>query len=197
MKDSSLTRVRFIAKIGILSAIAFVLTSIDFPLWFAPTFYKLDFSEVIALIGTYALGPLAGVLIELIKNILSMPSSSTAYVGELANFVMGCAFIVPAGFLYRYHKNKKGAVVSIVVGTLSMTVVAALLNYFVMIPMYSTLYNMPLETIIDMGNAINKGITNLFGLIVLAVVPFNLFKGVVVGIITMLLYKKLSFLLKK
>ncbi len=192
-------KIKYIAKIGILSAIAAVIMAFDFPLWFAPSFYQLDFSDVIAFIGSFALGPIAGVLIELLKNLLKVLifGTSTAYVGDFANFVTGCALILPAAWIYKTQKTRKSAIIGMLCGTLSFATIGALMNYFVLVPAFSEIYNMPMETIIGMGTKINSKITDLRMLILLAVVPFNLFKGIADGLITFILYKRLAILLKK
>ena len=192
-------KINFIAKIAILSALAFVLMLFEMPLAFiAPPFYEMDFSDVIALIGGFALGPVAGVLIELLKNLLNIlfTGSSTAYVGELANFVTGCAFVLPAALTYKHCKTRTSALIGLITGALSLAAVGGLMNYFVMVPLYAELY-MPMETIIGMASAIFPSIDTLWKMILLCVVPFNLIKGALCGIITFLLYKKLAVLLKK
>ena len=192
-------KINYIAKIAILSALAFVLMLFEMPLAFiAPPFYEMDFSDVIALIGSFALGPVAGVLIELLKNLLNIlfTGSSTAYVGELANFVTGCAFVLPAALIYKHCKTRTSALIGLITGALSLAAVGGLMNYFVMVPLYAELY-MPMETIIGMASAIFPSIDTLWKMILLCVVPFNLIKGALCGIITFLLYKKLAVLLKK
>ena len=192
-------KINYIAKIAILSALAFVLMLFEMPLAFiAPPFYEMDFSDVIALIGGFALGPVAGVLIELLKNLLNIlfTGSSTAYVGELANFVTGCAFVLPAALIYKHCKTRTSALIGLITGALSLAAVGGLMNYFVMVPLYAELY-MPMETIIGMASAIFPSIDALWKMILLCVVPFNLIKGALCGIITFLLYKKLAVLLKK
>lgn len=192
-------KINYIAKVAILSAIAFVIMLFEMPLAFiAPTFYEMDFSDVIALIGSFALGPVAGVLIELLKNLLNIlfTGSSTAYVGEFANFVTGCAFILPAAVVYKFRKTRKHAVIGLILSTLSLAVVGGLINYFIMVPMYAELY-IPMETIIGMASAIVPAVDSLWKMILLCVVPFNLIKGVLCGVITFVLYKRLAVLLKK
>ncbi len=188
-----------IVKIGVLSALAFVLMLLEIPLPFiAPPFYEMDFSEVIVLIGSFALGPWAGVVIELIKNLLNLivTGSSTAYVGEFANFVTGCAFVLPAAFLYVIKRDRTHAVHGMVLGTISLAFVGALINYFIMVPLYAELY-MPMETILGMAAEIFPSIDSLWKMILLCVVPFNMIKGVLCSIITFLLYKRIAVLLKK
>lgn len=191
--------VKYIAKIGILSAIAFVVMLVEFPLWFAPGFYKFDLSEVVALLGGFSLGPVAAVAIELIKNILHIVirGTSTAGVGELANFVTGVLLTFPAAFIYRYRRNFRAALLGMVLGTVLLAAGGALINYYVMIPFYVNALGMPLEAIVSMGAAVNAHVSDLTSLILWAVVPFNLFKGVVTMIGCLLLYKHLSPLLHK
>lgn len=189
---------RYVAKVGILAAMATVLMFLEFPLPFlAPGFYKLDFSEVPVLIGSFALGPLSGVLIELLKNLLKflITGSSTAGVGELSNFLTGCVFILPAALFYRVKKTRRGALLGLLLGGALFVAVGAVANYFVLIPLYSHLYGLPLDVIVGMGNAIHPAITDLRMLVLLAVVPFNLVKAVLDAVITFFLYKRVSFLL--
>jgi riboflavin transporter FmnP len=192
------SKVKYLTKVGVLAAIAAVLQLIEFPLPFlAPGFYKMDLSDVPALVGGFALGPLAGALIELLKNLLHIviKGTSTAYVGEFANFVTGCALVLPAAIMYRYKKNFKGAVLGMTIGAVCLVVVGALLNYYVLIPTYSELYKLPLDIIINMGTKVNSNIVDLKSLVVLAVMPFNLVKSAAVFVLTMLLYKRVSRIL--
>lgn len=196
MKNRSLA---YITKVGILAALATVLMLFEFPLPFiAPPFYKLDFSELPVLVGSFALGPVAGILIELIKNVLNLifEGTTTAFVGEFANFLMGCAFVLPAAIWYRVKKTRTAALCGMIFGTLTLALAGALLNYFVLVPMYSTLYELPLDVIVGMGTAIFPVISNLFTLVLLCVTPFNLIKGVLISALTFVLYKRVSPLLK-
>jgi len=170
----------------------------DIPLWFAPSFYKLDLSEVPVLIGAFALGPLAGVVIELLKNILNfvIDGTITAGVGELANFMMGCSFVVPAAVIYSRKKTKKSAIIGLLLGTLTMILVASLLNAYVLLPVYAKAFSWPVEKIIEMGTEINKNIDSMMDFIILVVVPFNLVKGIIASTITVAIYKKLSPIIK-
>lgn len=199
--DLSLKRsnTKEIAKIGVLGAVATVLMLLDFPLWFAPNFYKLDFSEVPVLLGTFALGPAAGAMIELVKILLNfvLNGTDTGGIGEFANLLIGLSFIVPAGYIYKKHKTFKTAILGLVVGTISLAVVGAFLNYFLLLPVYSKVYGAPIQAFIDMAKAINPAITDLKTFVLYAVVPFNLFKGVVVSAMVILIYKKLSPILHR
>ena len=190
---------RKMAMIGMFSAIAAILYIMDFALPFiAPPFYKLDFSELPALIGAYAFGPFAGVMIEFLKILLKLifKGTSTAFVGDLANFAVGCSFILPASVIYDFDKKKKTAILSCVVGTIVLTVFGTMFNALYLIPAFSALYGLGIEEIIAMGTSINKGITDLTSFVIIAVAPLNLIKGSVVSLITLLVYKKISPILK-
>ncbi len=199
MKTKTKSSLLYVAKIGVLSAMATVLMLFEFPLPIAPSFYELDFSEVAVLIGSFALGPLAGVLIEFIKILINLliNGTDTFFVGELANFLMGCAFVLPAALVYCRKKTLKRAIVGMAVGTLSLVLVGAFCNYFLMIPAYVHLAGYPMDAIIGMGAAVNPAIKDLLTLIIIAVIPFNLIKGVLCSLLTGLLYKRVSHLLHK
>ncbi len=185
-------------KIAILGVIAFVFMLLDFPLWFTPPFLKFDISDVPSLIGAFALGPMAGVIVQLVKNLLKiiLAGSNTAVVGELANFIVGSVFAYTAGLIYYREKTFKNAVIGLIAGTITMTIAISIANYYVMIPFYSKAYGLPLEKIIAMSTAVNKYVVDLKSLIIYAVVPFNLLKGTVVSLLTILLYKRISPILK-
>ena len=190
---------RKIAMIGVFSAIAMVLHIFDFAVpVLAPPFYKLDFSEIPALIGAFAFGPVAGVMIEFIKIMLKLliKGTSTAFVGDFANFVIGCSFILPASIIYLYKKSRKSALIGSVTGTLIMTVFGTAFNAIYLLPTFAVLYHMPMEDIIAMGTAINGHIDNVVSLVIFCVAPINLIKGTAVTLVTMLVYKKLSPILK-
>ena len=189
---------RKMAMIGMFSALATILMIMEIPVFFTPGFYKLDFSELPALIGGYAFGPVAGVMIEFCKILLKLMTkgTSTAMVGELANFVVGCSFILPASFLYWLKKSKKSAIFSSIVGTLIMTVVGSWLNGLYLLPTFANMFGMPLTSLVGMGTAVNPYIKDVTTLVLFAVVPLNLLKGSIVSLITILIYKKLSPILK-
>ena len=189
-----------IAKVAILGALAFIVMLFEFPIPFiAPSFYKLDLSEVIVLIGGFALGPIAAIIIEALKNILNIifTGSSTAYVGEVANFIVGCCFVVPASVIYLKNKTRNSAILGMAVGTICLVIAGALMNTFVLIPLYSKLFNLPIEVILGMGQAIFPSIKSVFSFVLYCVCPFNLIKGVIVSLITFFLYKRVSPLLHK
>ena len=187
------------AKIGILSGLAVVLMLFDFPLPIAPSFYKLDFSELAVLLGGFSMGPLAAIMIEALKNILNVlfTGSNTAYVGEFANFVIGALFTAVASAIYHHKKTRKNAIIGMVVGTLVMAAAGAVVNALVMLPMYSTLYNMPMDVIIGMGSAICGWISDIWTFCLFAVVPFNIVKGIIISILTSLIYKHVSPILHR
>lgn len=198
MSVKSKTPIRYMARVAVLTAIASVMMLFEIPLWFAPGFYKLDLSELVILMGGFALGPGAAVLIEFLKNlinILLLNGTTTAYIGEFANFITGCAFVVPAALIYKYHKNKKGAIISMIVGSLSLALIGSLLNYFVLIPAFSRIYNMEMEAIIGMGAAVNPLVSDLKTLVIFAVAPFNLVKGLICSVFSLILYKHVSKIL--
>ncbi len=189
--------VKTITKVGVLSAIAVIVMLFEIPLWFAPSFYKIDLSEVVVLIGAFALGPVAGAMIELIKVLLNLVFNGTITggIGEAANFIIGCAMVVPAAIIYKKYKTIKGAIIGLIIGIVSMTVLGSLLNYVVILPVYAKL--MPMEAIINAGNMVNKNIVDLKTFVLYAVAPFNILKGIISAVITLILYKKLSKVLHK
>ena len=144
--------------------------------------------------GGFAMGPVAAAVIELIKNLINilLNGTTTSFVGEFANFLTGCALVVPAAVIYKYHKTMKGAIVSLVVGTISLVVVGSAFNYFVLIPAFSSMYHMPLDEIISMGSKVNPLVSDLKTLVMFAVAPFNIVKGVLCSLINLLLYKRVS-----
>ena len=196
---TKLMTTRNMAKMGILGAVAGVLMLLEIPLPFAPAFYEIDLSEVAVFLGTFAMGPVAGIIIEAVKILVNLviTGTATAGVGEFANFLIGCCLVVPAGIIYKRKKNIKNAIIGMLVGIVSMTVAGALLNYFLLIPTYAKAFGMPVEAIVEMGTKINPNIKSLWDLILLANVPFNLLKGVLSGVITFLIYKRLSPILHK
>lgn len=191
--------VQMMAKICVLAAIAVIIMLFRIPLWFAPPFYKLDLSETVVLIGGFALGPLAGVIIEFLKILLNLlfNGTDTLGVGELANFAMGISLMLPAALVYKYKHTLKSAIIGMAIGVVSITVVGALINLFIMLPMYSQVYGMPLEAIVEMGGALNSSIVNLNSFVLLAVVPFNLIKGVISSLLAIVIYKRVSPILHK
>lgn len=199
MKTRQKTSLDVTIKVGILGALAAVLHMLDFPLPFlAPSFYALDFSEIIVLLGGFSLGPWAAVGIEAVKIVIKLllKGTSTMYVGDLANFLMGCALVLPAIFLYQKVHNRKGAAAGMALGTVLMTLVGCILNAYVLIPLYAKLF-MPMDAILSAGADVNGAIHSVSTLVWIAVAPFNLVKGTFVSFVTGLVYKKVSPLLKR
>ena len=196
MKRRSLGAARTVSFVAMFSAVAAVLMFLEIPLFFAPSFYKLDFSEIPVLICSFVMGPLAGVLCEFLKILLKLilKGTTTVFVGDLGNFIVGCFFVLPASVLYYRKKTRRHAMLGLLVGTLSMTVLGSLLNAFYLIPQFAELFHLSLDSIVGMGQAVNPAIHDLSTLIFFAVVPFNLVKGVLVSLITLLIYKPLRSL---
>ena len=199
-QKASKLNINSIAKIAILSAVSILLMMISFPLPVAPSFYKLDLSEVAVVIGGFAMGPLAAVLIELCKIVLNFlyNGTITAGIGEAANFLIGCALVVPASIIYRKDPNSKSALKGLIVGTLTMVVVSDLLNYFVLLPAYVSIVHFPMEAILAAVPDMMKPLVNSqFTLVLYCVTLFNLIKGICISIVTMLIEPHLDKLLRE
>lgn len=191
-------KTRNMVSIAMLAAVAVVLMLFEFPLPFLPPFYKLDASELPVIIGAFAMGPWAGVLIELIKVLLNLliDGTTTVFVGEFANFLIGCSYVVPASLVYYYRKSKKNAVVGLIVGTMTCAVVGCLLNAYLLLPAYSKAFHMEIDALIAMGTAANKAIDSMLTFVLFATAPLNILKCGMVSVITMLIYKPISRILK-
>lgn len=187
-----------VVLVGMLAAVATILMLFEIPVGFAPEFYKLDLSELPALIAGFAYGPVAGIMVEFVKIILKtlIKGTSTAFVGELANFVIGCGLILPASVIYRFKKTKKNALIACIVGTLVITIIGPLFNAVYLLPAFSKLYGMPMDAIIGMGTAVNPAINSVEALVIFSVLPLNLLKGAIDCALTMAIYKPLSRILK-
>lgn len=186
--------VKVLVKIAMLAAVAMILMLFEIPLPFAPAFYEIDFSEVPVMVGSFAMGPLAGAIIELVKILLNfvLTGTDTGGVGELANFIIGCSLCVPAGLIYRRNRTRKNALIGMIAGTVLMTCIGCVINAFVLLPTYATIFNMPIDALVAMGTAVNSSITSLSTFVMFAVAPFNLLKGVLVSVVVFLIYKKIS-----
>lgn len=193
MKNKKLS---VLIKISILSAMAFIIYFIEFPIPVFPQFLQLDLSDIPALLGAFAMGPMAGVAIELIKNALHLLRTQTLGIGELANFVVGAAFAATSGAIYRHLKTRKVAFISLISGTLVMAITASVANYYIFLPLYEK-YLFPISAIVQMASKVNSAVVDLNTLIVFSILPFNLFKGVVISAITFLMYKRVSPILHK
>ncbi len=188
-----------VALIGIFASLAGVLMYFEIPMPFAPAFYAVDLSEVPVMISGFMLGPVAGVITEFLKIVikLAIKPTSTAYIGEFANFVVGCTFVIPATITYKLKKSKKMATIGMSVGTVIMIVAGCFVNAFILLPAFAIFYGgMPISALIQMGTEVNSNITNLFTFVVLAVAPLNLVKGLLITIVVTLIYKKISKLIR-
>lgn len=189
------SKARRITIVGICAAIATVLHILDFPLLFlAPEFYKLDFSELPVMLCGFFLGPSAAVACEAVKILLKLllKGTSTAFVGDFANFVIGCSLVLPAVIVYHIKKSRRGALWGLILGTTVLTVFGSAFNGIYLLPKFSQLFGLPLDTIVAMGGAINANIHSVSTFVLLAVAPLNLIKGVSVSVLTLLLYKRVA-----
>lgn len=195
VKDKGIFKTSSLIKISLLSVIGFLLMLIEFPLPLFPEFLKLDLSDIPAIVGGFALGPVAGVMIELIKNILKFViKTGTGGVGEFANFIVGGAFVFVSAGIYHMKKDKKHAIIGCIVASIVMALVGGLANNYILLPFYTKF--MPMDAIIGMAAAVNKLVVSKETLVLYAIVPFNLIKGIILSVITAGIYKKVSPLLK-
>ena len=185
---------RYVAFVAMFGAIAAVLMLFEIPLFFAPSFYELDLSEIPVLMCSFYLGPVSGVVCELLKIVIKLllKGTSTMFVGDFANFVVGCTFVLPASIIYHVKKSKKSAIIGMGSGTAVMTVFGSLFNAVYLLPKFASIFGMPLDAIISMGTQVNSAINSVSTLILFAVVPINLLKGIVVSVATFFLYKRLE-----
>ena len=190
---------RKLVFVAILGAISFVLMLVNFSLPFAPSFLKFDIAELPALFAGFFMGPLAGFLVVVIKLLLKLvvQGTETAFVGEFSNLVGSTAFMLVAALIYKMNRTKKGAVIAVTVSTIVVSVVYIFLNAYIMFPLYSRLYGMPMEAIVQMGTAVNPRITNVTSLMLFSVFPFNLLKHAVTSLLTFLVYKRAGTALRK
>ena len=192
-----------LAVAAMLSAVAAVLQFVEFSIPVMPSFIKLDISDLPALLGTFSLGPVYGVAIQLVKNLLHLPFGSSAGVGELSNFILGAVFVFVAGVIYTRNKSRKSALVGSVVGAASMALVSVVTNYFIVYPAYVVLYHLPLDAIVGMYEEILGGVSHvptqnaLFNCLLVFNVPFTLVKGLLDTALCFLIYKPLSPLLHR
>ena len=197
VNTNTMIRTKDMTKVAMLSVIGFVLMYFQLPLTFvAPPFMKLDISDLPVLMGAFTMGPVYGIIIAALKNLMHIifKGTMTAGVGELSNFIISSTFALVSSYIYRKHKTYKGAVLSMTVGVVAMTILAMASNYFVVFPLYGKV--MPMEAIIAMGSAITPKITGLFTMMIYSVLPFNLIKGFTTSAVMMLVYKKISPLFK-
>ena len=187
---------RKLAVTGVMSAVSAVLMMLSFNIPIMPAFIKMDFSELPALITAFSLGPAWGVIVCLIKNVINLPFSTTACVGELSNFVLGSLLVFPAGLIYHKNKTRTGALIGSVTGSFIMAVVSIPWNYYITYPAFAKILNLPLKAILGMYQAINPGVDGLLGALLIFNLPYTFCKGVVISLLTFLVYKKLSPILK-
>lgn len=194
-KTKKQLNVRQLTGVAMLSAVAFALQFLEFSIPIMPAFIKLDFSDLPELIGAFAYGPWAGVVIALIKNLLHLPLSSSMYIGELSNFILGAVFSLTAGVLYQRKKTKKGAVLASVAASILMGAVSVVTNYFLIYPLYYSVLGFPEPAVLAMYQAILPSTKNIFQALILFNLPFTVIKGLVCALVCILIYKPLSPLL--
>ena len=186
--------VRMMTMTAVLAAVSYILAFFEFPVPLSPSFARMDLSDYPALIGAFAFGPLCGVLVELVKNVLQLLSSSTGGIGELANFLMGASYAAVAGFIYKYHKTKKGAGWACILASITMGIVAAPANYFILLPLFENF--MPLDQLIASFGEFLPFIKTKLDIVLYNAFPFNLLKGLVIGGFTMITYKHIRPILR-
>ena len=191
----SLTRVRALTVTAMLSAIAFVLMFLDFSVPLIPSFVKMDISELPALLAAFALGPVYGTVVCLVKNLIHLMITSTAGAGELCNFLLGASFVIPAGLLYRRMKSRKSALIGVLIGSVIMALFSIPLNYYVTYPIYANF--MPIDAILNMYQAIRPSVNSLLECLIVFNAPFTLVKGLIDAVLCFLIYKSLSPILHR
>ena len=182
--------VRKLTVTAMLSAVATVLMFFSFNVPLMPSFIKLDLSELPALIASFSMGPVAGAVVCLVKNLVNLFFSTTGGVGELSNFLLGCCLVVPAGIVYQRKQNLAGAVIGSISGSAAMAVLSVFTNYFVVYPIYTAF--LPMETIMGMYQAINPNVETLWQALLLFNMPFTFIKGLCSVVITLLIYKGIA-----
>jgi len=185
-------KIKYLTRVAILAAVSAILMYIEFPLPFVPTFLKIDLSDFPALIAAFSMGPIAGIIVELIKNLVHLVASSTLFVGELANFIIGSVFVGVAGLVYKYKKTKLNASIGMGLGIIVMSIVAVVVNIYVLLPLYAKAFGMDIDAIVSMSQVVNKNIIGLKTLMIFGITPFNIIKGLLVSLVTFFSYKKLS-----
>ena len=183
-------------KISIMAALSFLIMLIEFPLPFMPPFLKLDFSEIPALLIAFSMGPLGAVMVELIKNLLHLLKTTSAGIGELANFIVGAFLVVPVGLVYKWNKTKKGAYIALAVGIVSMTVFSSIFNYLVLLPLYAKVLGFT-DAVVAISGEMNSMIVDIKTLIAFGIAPFNFIKAIIISLIVAVIYKRLSPILHR
>lgn len=196
MAKAKKSDLRKITVTAIMSAIAAIFQFIEISIPIIPSFVKLDFSDLPALITSFAIGPWYGVTVELLKNLLHLPFGSSAGIGEMCNFLLGAIFCLTAGLIYKRHKTRKGAAAGAVLGALLMALISLPINYFAVYPAYVVLYGMPMDAIVGMYSEILPGTDSLAKALCIFNLPFTFLKGIANAIICFLIYKPLSPVIK-
>lgn len=197
--SKKLKSIKLITKISILAVLSFLLCYFYFPLPFAPAFYRMDFSSVPVLIGGFAFGPVVAVVIEIIKIILKLifiPTDSF-FIGELSLIIVNLSFVIPASLIYKLKKTNLQAILALVMGIFCSVLISVISNYFLIIPAYIKILNIKVDDILILGKAFNQNVNSMFDFVIYITVPFNLFKSVLIAFVVKLVYKHLSYLLKK
>lgn len=196
LKKSRFLSTRSLVKVALLSAISFILMFVEMPIpGVFPDFLKIDISDIPALIAGMAFGPIAGLFVEVVKNVLhGLAATTTGGIGEVANIVVGSAFVMTTSFIYRRGKNLKTLLLGFLAGTIAIAVVGCIINYFVMLPFYGQF--MGLDAIIALGSAINPKVNTLLDFVLWFIGPFNLLKGLIISVLTIPIYKKLERVIK-
>ncbi|MDQ5983144.1 MAG: Riboflavin transporter [Eubacteriales bacterium SKADARSKE-1] len=192
-------KVLFLTQTAFFGIIAAIIMLFEFPIFFVPGFYKLNFGDTIVLIGGFILGPVAGIMIEFIKTILFIliRGTSTLFIGEAASFVTGCAFILPSCIIYKKKRTLESAIRGMLLGIISLMMVSGCLNYFILLPLYSRFFGLPIQKFILIANLVNSHIHNLFTFTIFAVIPFNFIRGTISCFAAIVIYKKTSRFIEK
>lgn len=198
MKKQKKFPIAVITKAGILGGIASIFTLVHISVWFAPPFYKIDLADAIVLIGGYALGPASVLYMQIVKILLNLilDGTTTFFIGEFANFLMGLVFVLPASIIFDKKKDFKFVIIGIAVSVVIVCIISSLVNVYITIPAYSKAFGIPIDEIINMGSIVNPKIVNMQTLVLFGIVPFNVLKCTINSVISITLYKKLSQVLK-
>lgn len=192
--NNEITKTRWLCVTAMLGAVATVLMYVDFAVPVMPSFIKLDLSELPALIASFSMGPLSGAAVCLIKNLIHLMKTSTGGVGELSNFILGCAFVVPAGLIYKAKKNRTNAIIGSVAGAAAMAILSIFSNYYIVYPIYTNF--MPMEAILGMYRELNPKVETLWDALIWFNLPFTFVKGLLSVVVTIAVYKYISPILK-
>ncbi|MBO4746719.1 MAG: ECF transporter S component [Clostridiales bacterium] len=204
LKEQNQTRKKMIYRValtGVMTALAEVLMMLEIPLPLMPGFLKYDFSDIPALFAGFVCGPVAGVIVEFLKNLLHMPFTNTQYIGEVANFISGSVFVITGAMVFRALRSKRSEAIiySLISGTVALTLATSIVNYFFCLPLYEKVMGFPLPAIISMCDEANTfvKINSKLDVILMTFVPFNIFKGLSISLVTLLVYIPLSRFFKE